>query len=47
MLTRTLTAMALICAFGAAAGAQEYTLRATANSNEQDEDFDGLRSAAK
>ena len=42
LLTRTLTAMALICAFGAAAGAQEYTLRATANSNEQDEDFDGL-----
>ena len=42
MLTRTLTAMALICALGSAAAAQQYTLRATANSNEQDEDFDGL-----
>ncbi|ETX28690.1 TRAP transporter substrate-binding protein DctP [Roseivivax isoporae] len=44
MLKRTLTALtaaALLAAPGAAL-AQEYTIRATANSNESDEDYDGL-----
>ncbi len=39
---KTLTALALSAAFALPAAAQEYTLRATANSNEQDEDYDGL-----
>ncbi|WBU57858.1 TRAP transporter substrate-binding protein [Paracoccus sediminicola] len=44
MLKQTLTSLALAATLGLAgqAAAQEYTLRATANSNEQDEDYDGL-----
>lgn len=44
MLKNTLATLALGAAVGlaGAAAAQEYTLRATANSNEQDEDYDGL-----
>jgi TRAP-type transport system periplasmic protein len=42
MLNRTFAALALAGALGLPAAAQEYTLRATANSNEQDEDYDGL-----
>ncbi|NHF72321.1 TRAP transporter substrate-binding protein [Paracoccus xiamenensis] len=42
MLKTTLTSMLLLAALAGTGAAQEYTLRATANSNEQDEDFDGL-----
>lgn len=42
MLKTVLTSFALIATLAGTAFAQEYTLRATANSNEQDEDFDGL-----
>jgi TRAP-type C4-dicarboxylate transport system substrate-binding protein len=38
----TLTAAALAALIAAPAAAQEYTLRATSNTNEQDEDYDGL-----
>src|SRR6056297_1599338 len=39
---KTLMAASLLAAVPLAAVAQEYTLRATANSNENDEDYDGL-----
>jgi TRAP-type C4-dicarboxylate transport system substrate-binding protein len=39
---KSLTLAALLAGTGLAAYAQEYTIRATANSNEQDEDYDGL-----
>lgn len=39
---KSLTLAALLAGTGLAASAQEFTLRATANSNEQDEDYDGL-----
>lgn len=39
---KTLTAAALVAGFAMVASAQEYTIRATANSNENDEDYDGL-----
>ncbi|SLN61081.1 2,3-diketo-L-gulonate-binding periplasmic protein YiaO precursor [Roseivivax jejudonensis] len=45
MLTTTLKALAaagILAGTATAAAAQEYTIRATANSNEQDEDYDGL-----
>ncbi|WP_406675813.1 TRAP transporter substrate-binding protein [Roseitranquillus sediminis] len=38
----TIAALLLAAAVALPAAAQEYTLRATANSNEQDEDYDGL-----
>jgi TRAP-type C4-dicarboxylate transport system substrate-binding protein len=39
---KSLTLAALLAGSAIAAAAQEYTIRATANSNEQDEDYDGL-----
>ncbi|HMQ41677.1 MAG TPA: TRAP transporter substrate-binding protein DctP [Paracoccus sp. (in: a-proteobacteria)] len=44
MLKKTLAVLALGASLGLAgmAAAQEFTLRATANSNDQDEDYDGL-----
>lgn len=44
MLKKSLAALAIGATLGlaGAAAAQEYTLRATANSNDQDEDYDGL-----
>ena len=45
MLRRTASALAaalMLASVPLAASAQEYTLRATANSNENDEDYDGL-----
>ena len=39
---KSLTLAALLAGSAIAAYAQEYTIRATANSNEQDEDYDGL-----
>ena len=39
---KTLTAAALVAGSAMMATAQEYTIRATANSNENDEDADGL-----
>jgi len=39
---KTLMAASLLAAVPLASVAQEYTLRATANSNENDEDYDGL-----
>ncbi|SFQ60116.1 TRAP-type C4-dicarboxylate transport system, substrate-binding protein [Roseivivax halotolerans] len=45
MLKNTLTGLGLAATLALSAGlasAQEYTLRATANSNDQDEDYDGL-----
>ncbi|QFT62109.1 TRAP transporter substrate-binding protein DctP [Roseivivax sp. THAF30] len=45
MLKHTLTGLGLAATLALSAGlasAQEYTLRATANSNDQDEDYDGL-----
>lgn len=42
MIARSITALTLAAALALPAAAQEYTLRATANSNEQDEDYDGL-----
>ena len=45
MLKNTLTALAataMIAGSATMASAQEYTIRATANSNENDEDYDGL-----
>lgn len=39
---KTLTAAALIAGSTVMAQAQEFTIRATANSNENDEDYDGL-----
>jgi TRAP-type transport system periplasmic protein len=45
MLQRTMTAIGVAALLAGTAGwaaAQEITLRATANSNEQDEDYDGL-----
>ncbi|PZX16994.1 TRAP-type C4-dicarboxylate transport system substrate-binding protein [Palleronia aestuarii] len=43
MLRHVMTGAALALALGSGwAGAQDYTLRATANSNETDEDYDGL-----
>jgi TRAP-type C4-dicarboxylate transport system substrate-binding protein len=41
-LAKTLALSALLAGTAVAAAAQEYTLRATANSNENDEDYDGL-----
>ncbi|MGB7319729.1 MAG: TRAP transporter substrate-binding protein DctP [Planktotalea sp.] len=41
-LTKTLLAAGLIAASSIAASAADYTIRATANSNENDEDYDGL-----
>ncbi len=41
-LTKSLVAAAILAGAPLAASAQEYTLRATANSNENDEDYDGL-----
>ena len=41
-LTKTLMVSALLAGAPLAAAAQEFNLRATANSNENDEDFDGL-----
>ena len=41
-LVKTTLAAALVAGSAMAASAQEYTLRATANSNENDEDYDGL-----
>lgn len=41
-LTKTLLAAGLIAASSIAAQAADYTIRATANSNENDEDYDGL-----
>ncbi len=41
-LTRTLFAAAMLAASPLAAAAADYTIRATANSNENDEDYDGL-----
>ncbi|MEL7212651.1 MAG: TRAP transporter substrate-binding protein DctP [Pseudomonadota bacterium] len=41
-LTKSLVAATLLAAMPLTAIAQEYTLRATANSNENDEDYDGL-----
>jgi TRAP-type C4-dicarboxylate transport system substrate-binding protein len=41
-LLKTTLAAALVAGSAMAASAQEYTLRATANSNENDEDYDGL-----
>ncbi|EKE45789.1 TRAP transporter extracellular solute binding protein, family 7 [Oceaniovalibus guishaninsula JLT2003] len=41
-IARTALAAALVAGTALSAAAQEYTLRATANSNEQDEDYDGL-----
>jgi len=40
---RTLLAASLLAAVPLASVAQEFTMRATANSNENDEDFDGLQ----
>lgn len=37
-----MAAAALTCVSAFSATAQEYTIRATANSNENDEDYDGL-----
>ncbi|MEL6889722.1 MAG: C4-dicarboxylate ABC transporter substrate-binding protein, partial [Pseudomonadota bacterium] len=39
---KTLTAAALIAGSAVMAQAQDYTIRATANSNTNDEDYDGL-----
>ena len=39
---KSLTAAALVAGSAMMATAQEYTIRATANSNENDEDYDGL-----
>lgn len=39
---KALTAVALLAGSAMMASAQEYTIRATANSNENDEDYDGL-----
>ena len=39
---KTLTAAALVAGSAMIASAQDYTIRATANSNENDEDYDGL-----
>ena len=39
---KAVTAAALLAGSAVAAYAQEYTIRATANSNENDEDYDGL-----
>ena len=39
---KTLTAAALVAGSAMMASAQDYTIRATANSNENDEDYDGL-----
>lgn len=41
-LMKTTLAAALVAGAGVAANAQDYTLRATANSNTDDEDYDGL-----
>jgi TRAP-type C4-dicarboxylate transport system substrate-binding protein len=41
-LMRTTLAAVLVAGVATAAAAQDYTLRATANSNENDEDYDGL-----
>ena len=41
-LTKTLLAAGMIAASSIAASAADYTIRATANSNENDEDYDGL-----
>ena len=41
-LTKTLLAASLIAASAIGAQAADYTIRATANSNENDEDYDGL-----
>jgi len=41
-LTKSLLAAGLIAASSIAAQAADYTIRATANSNENDEDYDGL-----
>jgi TRAP-type C4-dicarboxylate transport system substrate-binding protein len=41
-ITRTLLATTIVAGTALAAAAQDYTLRATANSNENDEDYDGL-----
>lgn len=41
-LMKTTLAAALVAGVATAAVAQDYTLRATANSNENDEDYDGL-----
>ncbi|MEP5152764.1 TRAP transporter substrate-binding protein DctP [Planktotalea sp.] len=41
-LTKSLLAASLIAASSIAAQAADYTIRATANSNENDEDYDGL-----
>ncbi len=41
-LTTTLLAATLVAGSAMAVAAQDYTLRATANSNENDEDYDGL-----
>lgn len=41
-LMKSLTMAALLGMTGLTASAQDYTLRATANSNENDEDYDGL-----
>ena len=46
MLRKTLTAaatLATIAGFALPAMAQDYTIRAVANSNENDEDYDGLQ----
>ncbi|MBC7156175.1 MAG: C4-dicarboxylate ABC transporter substrate-binding protein, partial [Rhodobacteraceae bacterium] len=45
MLRTTLSALAaatMLAGVALPAAAQDYTLRATANSNENDEDYDGL-----
>ena len=39
---KTLALSALLAGTAVAATAQEFTIRATANSNENDEDYDGL-----
>ena len=41
-LMKTTLAAAMVAGSAMAASAQDYTLRATANSNENDEDYDGL-----
>src|SRR6056297_2947175 len=41
-ITRSLLAATIVAGTALAAAAQEFTLRATANSNENDEDYDGL-----
>ena len=39
---RVLTAAAMLAGTALVAGAADYSIRATANSNENDEDYDGL-----